>query len=142
MQNIQELLYGYMNPSQQSAGQARDMTQDNLAAAVASMQRAQNIGFPEALPQGHGGTDYQTMLQALQGAQAGGPVPGYPGMSGMRLAPGAGFLPHVVPPQAPQVQAPEVPALPPMHHGAIGPNPNLGLGGPAPWRNIGHVQQR
>lgn len=143
MQNIQDFLYGYMHQSPQPTANARDMTQDNLAAAVASMQRAQNIGLPQALPQTQGGgTDYRAMLQALQGTQLGGQVPGYPGMSGMRFDPGAGFLPHVAAPQMPSMQAQPAPTLPPMHHGAQRPTSNLGLGGPAPWRNIGYVQQR
>lgn len=140
MQDYSQLLSGLLG---QQPPQGRDMTQENLAAAVDAMQRQRNIGQQQPLPQAGGGTDYAAMLQALQGAQGGGMAPGYPGLQGMRFDPGAGFLPNVAPPQMQQPQQ-ALPALPPMTHGAPPPiqSPNLGLGGGIPWRNIGHIQQR
>lgn len=119
---------GLASGSAPQSGGAGDMTQQNLAALIASQQQPSNLGLPTALPMSGGQTDYRAMLAQLQQGQAQGQMPAYPGMEGMRFAPGAGMLPNPPPatlPQAPQQQQPTWTPQPV----AGGATQNLGLGG-------------
>ena len=106
---------------------AGDMTQQNLAALIASQQQPSNLGLPTALPMSGGQTDYRAMLAQLQQGQAQGQMPAYPGMEGMRFAPGAGMLPNPPPAALPEQSQLKQPWTPPPVTGS--PSPNLGLGG-------------